>query len=480
MKLRETAPYQLIRKHISILACAIILTALCIFLSIVCKQNDRCVIDAAYDEQTHTLTVCQTLYYTNRTGQALQEICFMLWPNAYAASSTAPAVQSERAYAYPKGFDAGGTQLLCVKAADQDAAYSLEGAQKTVLRVQLPFRLRNGGSTQITLTYNVQLPYTHLRMGYSDQDVRLSNVFAAPCVFEHGSFRTDAYSAIGDPFVSECLNWQVTFTAPESYVVCGAGLQETAEGKWVFSQKNARDFALFMSKDYHVAQTQWNDVTVRSFAFTEEGAQSALQYAAQALDVFSQLYGNYPYDTFSVCAGKFYVSGMEYPAVVLLDDSLYTTNDGLMEFVTAHETAHQWWYAGVGSDQYKHPWQDEALAEYSTLLYYESVYGADSFDSLYQSMLRPATESSALRGVGIDQSLDKFESTAAYDALIYRKGAAMLHSLRTALGNESFFAALRRYYKSRLFTIAQPRDFFDALGSDGAALAAQWLRGSAP
>ena len=36
----------------------------------------------------------------------------------------------------------------------------------------------------------------------------------------------------------------------------------------------------------------------------------------------------------------------------------------------------------VGSDQIASPWQDEALAEYSTLLYYESVYGADSFDSL--------------------------------------------------------------------------------------------------
>ena len=95
-------------------------------------------------------------------------------------------------------------------------------------------------------------------------------------------------------------------------------------------------------------------------------------------------------------------------------------------------------------------------------------------------MVRPATESSALRGVGVGQSLDKFESAATYDALVYRKGAAMLHNLRAALGNDAFLSALRRYYKDHLFTIAQPQDFFEALGADGAALAAQWLDGTAP
>ena len=38
----------------------------------------------------------------------------------------------------------------------------------------------------------------------------------------------------------------------------------------------------------------------------------------------------------------------EYPGLVLLDRSLYT-GQGLadLERVTAHETAHQWWYAAV-------------------------------------------------------------------------------------------------------------------------------------
>ena len=151
----------------------------------------------------------------------------------------------------------------------------------------------------------------------------------------------------------------------------------------------------------------------------------------------------------------------------------------MLEFVTAHEAAHQWWYAGVGSDQINAPWQDEALAEYSTLLYYETVYGAQSFDSLYQSMVRPATENASLQGIGVDQSLDRFESTALYDALIYRKGAAMLHDLRVSMGNDAFIGALRKYYDENLYTIAAPANFLEALGA-GADRALGWLKGARP
>lgn len=149
----------------------------------------------------------------------------------------------------------------------------------------------------------------------------------------------------------------------------------------------------------------------------------------------------------------------------------------MLEFAIAHEAAHQWWYAGVGSDQVLYPWQDEALAEYSTLLYYESLYGAQSFDSLYAARIRPATESLALQGVGVSQSLDRFESGAVYDALVYRKGAAMLHDLRARLGNEAFVGALRKYYAENLFTVAAPGDLLAAFGPGGrgprAALAAR-------
>ena len=54
----------------------------------------------------------------------------------------------------------------------------------------------------------------------------------------------------------------------------------------------------------------------------------------------------YPYDTYSVIASDFYIGGMEYPTLVMIDQSLYNEKDKfLLEYVIAHETAHQWWYS---------------------------------------------------------------------------------------------------------------------------------------
>lgn len=466
-----------IKKYKLVLIGGVLLAALVVALTFAGGQRDHYAINAVYNEDTHELAVSQVINMTNRTGQTLEYVYLNIYPNAFAQKSTAPVPNNEFEHAYPNGFNPGGTRIESVMINGRDADWALDGAQRTFLRVQLPFRLRPHGSLEISLTYQVVLPNNRLRMGYTDSDVRLGNVFATLCVHDGQAFRTDPYTAVGDPFISDCANYDVTLDAPSSYVVAGAGLESSKDGIWTFKGRDMRDFALFMSKDYCVAQTTQDGVTIRSFAYNQNSADDALTYAAQALRVYTTLFGDYPYPDYSICAAQFYIGGMEYPGIVMMDESLYTTTDGMLEFVAAHETAHQWWYAGVGSDQVNNPWQDEALAEYSTLLYYESVYGAQSFDSLYQSMVRPATENSSLNGLGINQGLAKFESTALYDALVYRKGAAMMHDLRVNMGNDAFISALRKYYEDNLYAIAAPVNFLEVLDAQNATNALQWLKG---
>ena len=469
-----------IKKHRSALLTTLFIALLALLLGSASARADRYVVNARYDAQAHTLHVTQSICLTNRTGQPLESLCLNLPANAYASASTSPVPRSERELAYPDGFDAGSVTITQLRIAGQDAAYHLEGEQQTLLCAALPFALRKNGSLTVELEYTLTLPRSRLRMGYSAQDVRLGNAFATLALHDGQDFYRDGYFPVGDPFLSACADWEVTLTAPPEYTAAGAGFVSEEDGIWRFHLRRARDFALFLSPDWHTAQTELHGITLRSHAFDEAGAQAALQQAAQALDVFTQLFGDYPYEDFTVCAGDFYTGGMEYPGLALIDRSLYESDDGMLEFVVAHEAAHQWWYAAVGSDQIRHPWQDEALAEYATLLYYESHYGAQSFDSLYQAMIRPATEAEALRGVGVDQPLYKFESNALYDALIYRKGAAMLHDVRVHMGNDAFIASLRRYYEDNRYCVAAPDALQAALGETGAAVLNAWLRGEAP
>ncbi|MCG4735065.1 M1 family peptidase, partial [Casaltella massiliensis] len=46
----------------------------------------------------------------------------------------------------------------------------------------------------------------------------------------------------------------------------------------------------------------------------------------------------------------------------------------------------QWWYSVVGNDEVNEPWLDEALTEYSTVLYFEKKYGKETATRLMSTM----------------------------------------------------------------------------------------------
>jgi hypothetical protein len=53
-----------------------------------------------------------------------------------------------------------------------------------------------------------------------------------------------------------------------------------------------------------------------------------------------------------LAATGFYQGGMEYPNIVFLSNQFYGPEDAeTLEYVTVHETAHQWWYGVVGNNQ---------------------------------------------------------------------------------------------------------------------------------
>ena len=92
----------------------------------------------------------------------------------------------------------------------------------------------------------------------------------------------------------------------------------------------------------------------------------------------------YAIRSYYVAEANFYIGGMEYPGMVMIDDSYYTSGyQDIMEMLIVHEAAHQWWYAQVGNDQIAEPWLDEALATFSERVYYERVYPDNYKDMIF-------------------------------------------------------------------------------------------------
>lgn len=152
------------------------------------------------------------------------------------------------------------------------------------------------------------------------------------------------------------------------------------------------------------------------------------------------------------------MGGMEYPALAMIASDRLDAGGETLEMVVAHEAAHQWWYAVVGSDPVNQAWQDEALSQFSMLEYLEDRYGLARREEYEQQELESALRVTVPRGVTPGAPLDRFSSMSEYSLVVYDRGAAMLCALDRMLdgGLDAFLGA---YYERYAFGRATREDF---------------------
>jgi aminopeptidase N len=158
----------------------------------------------------------------------------------------------------------------------------------------------------------------------------------------------------------------------------------------------------------------------------------------------------------------------------------------MRELVVAHEVAHQWWHGLVGSDSRAHPYVDESLAQWSALLYLEERYGAARAREDADMQVKMGYQMMRVMGHpdgAVDRPADAFGHPIVYAGLVYGKGPYMYPALRRAVGDRTFFAALRRYVDTYRFRQATSRGFVDQLARGRhrqrvRAIARRWLEGT--
>ncbi|MEG2206588.1 MAG: M1 family metallopeptidase [Clostridia bacterium] len=458
---------------------------------------DDIVIEAVFNPDAGSLSVWQRLVLVNRGADARDSAVLRTWPNAFQSAETSPCATDEfYSRCYPNGFSFGAlviseaqAQLASAqKAPDNHAAqgapvgYRYLDAAKTALLLPLNASWLPGETLTLTLRYTVYVPKAAYRFGVNSDIWALGNAFAIPAVYENGAYRTDAYAPVGDPFLSDCANYTVSITAPEGYQIAGSGEPVAEHGQGVvtyrFSLLAARDFAFTLSERYHAAQAMEGDVLVSAYAQAASAAKEALGYARKALRTFEKLYGAYPYPSLTVSEIDFPLGGMEYPAHVMIASSQLAAGGRVLEYVVAHEVAHQWWYAMVGSDPINQAWQDEALCEFSLLRYTEAVHGRAERDELEATRVESAMRVTVPRGITPGAPLDFFSSMSEYALVVYNRGAAALCALDRAMpsGLDGF---LRRYAERFAFSRATRADFEALLaeytGEDYAPLLTDYL-----
>jgi hypothetical protein len=292
-------------------------------------------------------------------------------------------------------------------------------------------------------------------------------------------WRLDISMLQGDSVFSPVATYQVTATVPANYVIAATGstlgVQDvpatTPEGdepaaqpawkSWRMVGGPGREFAMFISDQYGLAETYANDVRINSwYRLGDEAAgRAAAEYAAAALRIYSELFGPYPYAELDMVAGPLEFRGMEYTGLIELGFQLYDRHANELENRVAHEVAHQWWYNIVGNDSVNAPWLDEGLAEFSTYFYVQRVNGQRFADRLVQRRWQTAYQATLNRGLDavVNQPVHAF--TGNFEPLVYGKAALFHHALLETLGEEQYLALLRTYVARFRFREATPDDF---------------------
>ncbi len=120
------------------------------------------------------------------------------------------------------------------------------------------------------------------------------------------------------------------------------------------------------------------------------------------------------------------------------------------DLLRPHEIAHQWWGNVVNSMLDRDAWIMEALATYSSLLWLEERDGVEernlALAEFRDNLLRKSGDATVESAgpIVLGRRLRTSKLPEAYRVIVYEKGAWIIHMLRGILGDESFFAMLRK------------------------------------
>ncbi len=289
---------------------------------------------------------------------------------------------------------------------------------------------------------------------------------------------------------------EIYITVPNKFVTLSNGelISQTTNGNnrtdyWKLDQKHA-PYLFFMGiGEYEIIKDSYKNIPVNYYVEKEFApyAKDIFGLTPEMIGFFSDKLGvEYPWNKYSQIVGRDYVSGaMENTTAVIHGEQAYQKpgqliDENKQEDTIAHEIFHHWFGNLVTSESWSNLTLNESFANYSEYLWREYKYGkVNSEMHFYENIkayLEGQNESKHLVRYNYDDKEDMF------DLVSYNKGGAILHMLRTYIGDEAFFLGLKQYltnYKYQAAEVDHLRLTFEQLtGKDLNWFFNQWYFGS--
>jgi len=478
------------------------------------EPRTRYQIYLSLDFENRTYTGTERVRWINRGDRPTSALFFHLYPNVRIPGYTAPTEKSESGQPIS---DEPRLEITEIRSSnDSILTFGLDD-QETTLHINLRESLAPNAAAEIQIKFKGSVPeidpeetglVTHVIQQVSaairstremrrarDTNFRCRGVMvlgsAYPVLAARDGdewFRRIDLS-IGDVAMTDVADYEVSVEAPRDIAVfspveANATAQKERTELVSFAMQESRDFAIVAGRNLHSEQRSVGDITIRSIFRPDHEvvARRALNIAADAVRIYSTRLGPLPIKTVSIVDAPLVATmgSAEFSGLSAIASAFYLDFDSApirnmpdvireqrhsveesLEWTVAHVVAHQWWGVTVGNDPGRQPVLDEALANWSALLYYREIHGEQQAANALDEQIRGVYKLYRTFGgedMEASHAARDYRNSFQYAAIVASKGALMFEALRKLLGDEKFFASLRDYYGANSLEIADMDD----------------------
>ncbi len=363
-------------------------------------------------------------------------------------------------------FDAVEMEISGVTAGGAAAKFDYSD---DVLRVTLPRALKAGAETDITIAYAAS-PRRGLYFTAPDKDYPKKPLQA----WTQGQDEDSRHWYPCIDFPDHQQTSEVIVTVPASMISIGNGqLKSVRENKrantktyhWYQAIPHVTYLLSQVVGDFAEVTHTWQSVPVQYYGprGREADLERTLGRTPAMLAFFSDRIGvKYPYPRYAqTFVADFIFGGMENISATTLTEtslldkraSLDADSDGLL----AHELAHQWFGDLLTCRDWSHGWLNEGFATYFEALFTEHHKGLDEFryELMQNTQIYLAEDGARYRRPIVNNVYH--EPIDLFDRHLYEKGSLVLHTIRTVLGDDLWWKAIRHYVaKQRSTNVTTP------------------------
>jgi len=242
---------------------------------------------------------------------------------------------------------------------------------------------------------------------------------------------------------------------------------------------------------------------------TTQMADTAIGDAENATRIYNAYFGKLPYTRIAMTQQPAGFFGQAWPTLIFMPyiaflDSTQRTQllgtrggtDNFWRYVEPHEISHQWWGHIIGWDSYHDQWMSEGFAEFSASLYVQATRGNDKFIDFWEDHRKQIIQSTTatkdrkpytIGPVTQGYRLNSAKTGAAFQILVYPKGAFILHMIRMMMynrggaGDAKFQAMMKDFIQTHFNQDVSTEDFKAAvekgMGGDMDWFFNEWVYG---